>query len=351
MSANIRETQLGFSKLKQADLTTPPVASDLFHMTKLNASLNAVRLRTENDADEIGKDNEFADNQYVTAWDINGSIEKYISSEFAAFLFAFGLGVPIVTNPVALTYRHTAVPQNPIAGGIELPFLSVVEQIRPGAGVVTDRMAVGCVLEDFAISLNSGPGRQSAKATCSFIGSGILIEPSVIVLPAKTPEHLLPGAGASIVINGEDYVAAKSIVSMDFMVKNNIRGDTGFFPGSGFQIVGDPTSGAVRGRMEWGNRQISFKFVARFMNGSTELTKLKAQTEGSATFGLTGAIITGATRHNLLVTMPRVRFADVVIQDAAGIVTVGVDCTAMNPTDGVTPIVTAYATNAIPVVG
>ena len=42
------------------------------------------------------------------------------------------------------------------------------------------------------------------------------------------------------------------------------------------------SSGAIRGRLEFGNRQGNLKFVARFQNGSDEYTKLKAQTSGTA---------------------------------------------------------------------
>jgi hypothetical protein len=60
--------------------------------------------------------------------------------------------------------------------------------------------------------------------------------------------------------------------------KSNIRMDSGFFPGSAFQSAGDGASGAIRGRLEFGNRVGNLKFVARFQNGSDEDTKLEAQT-------------------------------------------------------------------------
>jgi hypothetical protein len=53
----------------------------------------------------------------------------------------------------------------------ELPYFSFVEQIRPGAGVVLDRMVVGC-------------------------------EPSGITVPAITLEKLLPSASLTLTING-----------------------------------------------------------------------------------------------------------------------------------------------------
>lgn len=46
-------------------------------------------------------------------------------------------------------------------------------------------------------------------------------------------------------------------------------------------------SGAIRGRLEFANRQGTLKFVARFEHGSTELTKLKNQPTGTVVLLLT----------------------------------------------------------------
>ena len=45
--------------------------------------------------------------------------------------------------------------------------------------------------------------------------------------------------------------------------------------------------------MEFGNRKAMITFVARFVNGSTELTKLRNQTTVTATIGLQGELISG----------------------------------------------------------
>ncbi len=349
MSANIRETKLGFSKLKQADIATSTADADLFRMTKLNAALSVMTVRTENDALEIGKDDEFANTQFLTNWDVIGSMEKFVSSEFLGYLLAFGIAVPVVTNPVALTYRHTVHTQDPVASGIELPYFTYVEQIRPGGSSVVDRKAIGCAIEDFTITLNSGPGRQAAKCSMNFIGSGHILTPSTVTLPGVTVEHLMPGASAAITIIGNDYVAAKTIISLELSVKNNLRDAAGFFPGSGFQTPGDPTSGAVRGRLEFGDRQYSLKFVARFQNGSPELAALLAQTEGTGIISLQGGIITGATHHDLSWTFHRLALASAEVKDADGLV--DVECVATVMKHSANGVLTAYVTNGVPVIG
>src|SRR5690606_8036909 len=126
-----------------------------------------------------------------------------------------------------------------------------------------------------------------SKITVEFAGSGKVIDSATgITMPAATAEKLLPAASLTLSINGVDYVTNKNIVSLETGWKNNIRMDAGFFPGSGFQTAGDGSTGAIRGRLEFGNRQGNLRFVARFENGSTEYTKLKAQTSGTAVINL-----------------------------------------------------------------
>jgi hypothetical protein len=147
------------------------------------------------------------------------------------------------------------------------------------------------------------------------------VEPTGITLPAGTTEHLLPGASAQVTINGVDYVTSRNLVSLELAFKNNLRLDSGFYPGSGTQ-----DGVAVRGRIEFGDREASLKSTARFENGSSELTKLRNQTEGTAVVSLQGELISGTDYHSLAVTFHRVVFRSAVVGDTDGIVTVEVEC-------------------------
>jgi len=94
---------------------------------------------------------------------------------------------------------------------------------------------------------------------------------------------------------------------------------------------GDATSGAIRGRLEFGNRQGTLKFVARFENGSSELTKLRSQTSGTATIGLSYD-----ANNSLEITWQKVSFATAEVGETDGIVTVSVDCLPMwHETNGI----------------
>jgi hypothetical protein len=204
-------------------------------------------------------------------------------------------------------------------------------------------MAVGCAVEGWTIAVGSGPGRANSKINIEFVGCGKLTEPSAITLPAATAEKLLPSASLTLTINGVDYVTNKNIVSLECAWKNNLRLDAGFFPGSGFQSAGDAASGAIRGRLECGNRQGSLKFVARFASGSTELTSLKNQTTGTAVIGLQYD-----TNNKLTVTFQKVSFAAAEVGDTDGLVTVAVECQPQyDDTNGVVSAVAQCNTDGI----
>jgi len=324
MSVRTQEILIGFGKAKQADIATANVLAGIWRLNKLNAALANPKLNTENDAEEFGKGHEYTTQVFNTSWDVAGTIEKYLSAEIAAWAVAFGLG-KVVKSGVNPNFTYTCTPPNPSNGDpVELPFFSFIEQIRPGAGVVLDRMAVGCAVESWQITVGSGPGRANSKINIEFVGSGKLTEPSGITLPAATVEKLLASASLAVTINGTDYVTNKNIISLEFGGKNNIRMDDGFYPGSGFQTPGDSTTGAIRGRMEYGNRQFNLKFVARFQNGSDELTKLKNQTSGTAVITLTYD-----ANNSLEVTFAKVQFATAEVVDTDGRVTVSVECLPM----------------------
>jgi hypothetical protein len=323
MPTKTREILIGFGKCKQSAIATANAVGGIWCLNKLNASMAIPKLNTENDAPEFGKGHEFAANVYKTSWDVSGAIEKYLSAEFAAWVMSFGLGKSVKTGTTP-NWIYTCTPLDPVTDGIELPYFSFIEQIRPGASVVIDHMAVGCAIEDWTLTVGSGPGRANSKLTANFIGCGKDTEPSGITLPAATAEKLLPSSSLTCTINGVDYVTNKNIVSLEATWKNNLRGDDGFYPGSGFQTDATPASGAIRGRLETGDREAGFTFSARFEHDSDELTKLKAQTEGTAVCSLTFD-----SNSNLTLTYHRVAFSVVELEDTNGIVTVKVTCTPL----------------------
>ena len=342
-TTRLQEVLICFGKKKQADISTASAAADMWRFTKLNAALINPKLATENDADEYGKGHEFATATYKTAWDIGVALEKYLGAEIGSWAVCFGLGKVVKTG--AGPYTYTCTPLFPSAGdAAELPYLSYVEQIRPGGGVVVDRQAVGVAVESFQITIGSGPGRANSKLAVELVGSGKVIDTATgITMPAATTEKLLPSASLTLTINGTDYVTGKNIVSLETGWKNNIRMDSGFFPGSGFQTPGDGSTGAIRGRLEFGNRVGNLKFVARFQNGSDEYTKLKAQTSGTAVIHLQF----DAT-NSLDLTWQQITYSVVEIAETDQILTVAVECLPMyHVTNGILTAVGKCAVDGI----
>ncbi len=328
--AKLQEILIGWGKSKQTNISTANTAAGIWRLGKLNSQIVNPRLNTENDAAELGKGNEFPLTVYKTSWDVVGQIEKYTSAEFAAWAMIFGLGKSTKTGTPP-HYIYTCTPLDPLVDGLELPYFSYVEEIRPGASEVLDNIMIGCAIESWALSVKSGPGRVNSKLTVDFVGSGNHNNNSGIVMPAATAEKLLPSSSLACTINGVDYVTAKNLISLDATWKNNLKLDDGFYPGSGFLTGGDAASGAIRGRLETGTRECSLQFLARFVNGSLEITKLKALTEGTAVVTLQ------YDAENLLtLTFQRVIFAVAELGETDGVVTVQVTCTPLwHTTNGI----------------
>ena len=323
-TTRMQEILICFGKQKQTDIATANTSGQVWQLRKLNAALVNQKLNTENDGEELGKGHEFPEQSFNTSSDVNGTLEKYLGAEIGAWAMAYGLG-KVVKSGTTPNFTYTCTPLFPASGdAAELPFFTFVEQIRPGAGVVLDRMAVGCVVEGWTISIGSGPGRANSKITVEFVGSGKTPQPSGITMPAATLEKLLPSASLALTVNGVNYVSNRNIVSLETSWKNNVRLDSGFFPGSGFQTPGDATSGAIRGRMEFADRKGALKFVARFENGSTELTTLRNQSTGTAVLSLTHD-----ANNSLEITWQKVLFAMAEVGETDGIVTVSVECLPM----------------------
>jgi hypothetical protein len=191
-TTRLQEVLICFGKQKQTDIATANTGAGMWRFGRLNAALANPKLNTENDAEEYGKGHEFPTQSFQTSWDVTGTLEKYLGAEIAAWAMAFGLG-KVVKSGTTPNFTYTCTPLMPANGdAAELPYFSFVEQIRPGAGVVLNRVAVGCVVEGWTIAIGSGPGRTNSKITTEFAGSGKVVEPSSIVMPAATAEKLLP---------------------------------------------------------------------------------------------------------------------------------------------------------------
>jgi hypothetical protein len=320
--ANVRETKIAFGFIPQTDLATINTVAEMWSLTKTNPAMAVVTPVTEDDANDIGKGDEFPTQVFKTSMDTAVPLEKYVSSECLAWAFCFATGKATKTAAGTGGFKYIAVPSDPVVNCINLPPFTFAEQIRLPPDSVVDRALVGMVINDFSLVMESGPGRANCRLTVNCVGTGRITSPSALVFPAVTPEHFLNAASAGINIQGIDYVAETSFISMEFTWNNNVRLPSGYYPGSGTQ-----NGFAVRGRMEYANREIGLTFVARAATGSREFNALVNQTEGPVLITLTGALIgAGPETHGMRISGPRTVISADVIGDADGIVTV--NCTA-----------------------
>jgi hypothetical protein len=330
--------------LPQTTLTTPNAQADLWDLLRTNSTLLQTELATETDAMDIGKGDEFPTTVFKTSMSTALEFQKYATSEYMAWLFAFALGS--CTKAAAGTgFTYASIPQDPTVACINLPPFTYVEQIRPEPDSVVDRAAVGLVVNDFQLAMQSGPGRANCQVTAHYLGTGMLVNPSGMTMPVPTSEHLLNAAGATtLTINGIDYLmgtGAGRFNSLQFGWNNNVRTDSGYYPGSGLQ-----NGFAMRGRMEFGTREATLSFVARAVLGSVEYNNLLNLTEGATTITVQGAVIgAGPETHGMTISCPRTIISAENNGDADGIVTVNCTVQVLKPTGG-GPLCTLSSTTA-----
>lgn len=307
---------LGFGK--QTDIGTANLAAAMWSLKKLNASLLTDQPTVKDNRDEYGKGHEYATQTYLEGFTQSQSVEYYLSSEKAAWLFAMGLGKVSMTGSSA-PYTYTCTPLNPANGdSSEPPYFTWCEQARPGSNVVIDRAVPGMAIEEFNLTFQAGPGIDASKHTASFIGSGRMTEPSAITLPSVLAEHLLPANTLAFTVNSVDYVATKKWRTLTFGWKNNLA--LQYDAGSGFRTSGDPTSGVLASRILLGSRVPTMSFTALYQNGSAEYAALRGQGTSTATFSLTRD-----SENSLTVTLQKVSFATTVLEQAGEFIVARVD--------------------------
>lgn len=326
--ANIRETKIAFGFEPQSDLATANLPAEMWSLTKTNPATMIVTPATETDAQDIGKGDEFPTQVFPVSMDAAVAVEKFASSEFLAWVFAFATG-NVIQTAAGTGWKYCSEPSDPAVACINLPPFTYAEQIRTPPESIIDRAAIGMVVNDFAIIMESGPGRANCRVTANFIGTGKLAVPSGITpWPALQPEHFLNAASAQITVGGIDYVLNQSLISLEFRWNNNVRTDSGYYPGSGI----DANGFAIRGRMEYNTRECSFSFVARAVKGSPEFNALIALTVGAASIKLKGALIGGAVYHDMDIQIPKSVFTAVVNGEADGLVTVQCEASPLKDT-------------------
>lgn len=320
--ADIREIKTFIGYKKQTGLQTALVAADGWSLRQTNRTPGQPEFQTEDDKDDLGKGTPFATQVFKTSAGAGFPWEARLTSENAAMLAVFGIGLNAKTA-ADTGFKYACKPSVLLTAAPDMPATTIVQAIRQGGSDVFDIGLIGMCCEEFTISLNSGPGRDNATMRSQWVGCGKYANPSTITIPTVTTEHSLQaGSATAITINGVNYLSNARFFNFEFNYKNNIRLDAGYYPGSGTQ-----NGFNLRGRMWRGDPAVTAKITALFENGSTELDDFIAQTEGTGRITITGALLTGSVTHyNLLdLQLHRIVTKNVQIGDQDGLVSVSAD--------------------------
>jgi hypothetical protein len=313
---------------KQTAIGTANTTATIWRHTNLNTKPWAKVPVNEDDRAEIGKGHEFPTALFRSHYNMpTYEVSKYASSEILAWGMAFSLGNVVVTGTGPYTYVIVPALGATNPTGLELPYFSFVQQIRPGGSAVLDEILVGCAIKGWKLSIKNSPGRASAMFSCECVATGQYTTPSGITLPAVVaPHEFNAGMISALTVNGTNYLtggSGKQFVSMDASWENNFR--PGFFPGSGAQ-----DGYQIQGRFEWGDRSFAIQFVVRVQSGSTEYSNLITQTTGTATI-----TFTRDAQNSFTMTVQKMGFSVVELSNTDGIATLQVTGVQLyDPTNG-----------------
>jgi hypothetical protein len=317
-AANIRELLACVGFHRQAAVQTALVAADCWTLGQTNEDVGQAVPVNEDDARFLGKGHEFATQQFKSHLVTERNWNGILTSEAFAMLAVFGMS-KFSKEAAGTGFKYTCTMSDPVTDGIDRYTTTFVDTIRQGASDVHDMALIGCALDEFTITLTNGPGIENARFESRWLGCGKYVSPSTIVVPAVTAEHFLnAGGAATITIIGNDYLSTNKFNELSFGVRNNIRRERMYYPGSGTL-----NGYQIGGRMQHGDREAFLRWTVDFEDGSDEVAKMLALTTGTAVITVDGATIgAGPSKHQAKATFQKIGIRSAVIGNTNGIVTV-----------------------------
>jgi hypothetical protein len=303
--ADIRELGVSWGFRKQSALQTALLAANMWSLNQTNDDFGIPRLVKEDNQQDKGKGTPFATQQFKTIADAEVPWNYYLTSENLAMLGVFGIGkVSEAAVGTEGAIRYICKPNVTLAAvNDEAPSTTYLATIRQGSNDVVDHALIGVCLEEFTITIARGTNRDTAQMTSRWIGCGKYAQPSAIVRPAITVEHELNAGSVTLLeIFGDSLITNKRFEQFTLTYKNNIKGDFGYYPGSGSQ-----NGFQLRGRMLRSAPTVTASYQALLEDTSTEFTDFLNGESGLFRVKMEGALIgAGPEKHTFDLKLPAV---------------------------------------------
>jgi len=323
MAESIVQIQWAYSNKRQAAYATrnPDVDIDQSHPFEGADIADHVPNMSDNAA-LLGKGHEFATRNEILSWDVRFRRSFIMTSKIAGWAFAFHCGKVTTVNlggsPVA--YSHVFEYQDPVGAGFygsgrQQPAVTIVERVASGLA----RRFPSCQVMSVEVT---GQLADWTRIALDMIGSGKKEDASGFTFPDST-NPATGGEGLGLLRNagllfmhgpsgGVQVDLSCDVRSFRFRSEMSFFETDGYCPGSGYQISGDPTSGQIRNKLEFGRRAVMLEFVVN-ASSTTFHTRLEASALTSAVLTTTGAVISGANAHLWRVNVPQVKYKSVPI--------------------------------------
>lgn len=317
MAESVVSIQWAYSNKRQASYATRNPDVDLNQSHPFEGADIADHVPNMSDnAAMFGKGHEFATRNEILSWDVRFRRAFVATSKILGWAMAFHTGkvttASLGGSPVA--YSHVFEYQDPNGSGYygsgrQQPAVTIVERVTSGL----TRRFPSCQVMAVEVT---GALRDWVRIAVEMIGSGKREDASGFVFPDST-DPTLGGEGeilrnAALLFEHGPSGLAQADLSCDvrswrFRSEMSYFEEDGYCPGSGYQVSGDPTSGQIRSKLEYGRRAVLLEFVVNATSTNFQ-TRLEASTLMAARFTVTGPIISGANRHSMVINIPRLKY-------------------------------------------
>ena len=240
------------------------------------------------DEDKIGKGHDWATEIQLESWNTELSIDHDANSLILPWLLGLYFGPPNTTVVQASkAWQHVFKYSDRVAAASQDPVTSIIDKMGGFRTAKAPSMAMD-------VLTLSGELEKRIKATATLVGSGMLSTGATAPTGAPAVTSIFINQMLKLEIGpvgGSFAEVAARWHNWQLQGNKNIQRDSGFYPGSGFLTTGDASSGAIRGRAEYGKRRAALTLGLRVQTGSTEYSELKAATRLKAKITATGASI------------------------------------------------------------